>query len=365
MNLNLKLLIGIRPMKKTILAIAVPAALLSNAASAVELYKDDVNTFSVGGHVSAGITGSDEGHTEVNSVSPRINIEATRDLGNGYVVDAKAEWGVNFLEGGENSFNTRLGYIGLTHEELGRAVVGTQWSPYYDVAGVADMPIAFANDFLYADQGNIGTARADKMVSYRNGFEFGNAGALNFGLGWQGAHNVKNENDEMGNPVGNTNYGNRAQATLSYSLMGATLGYAYNTGTVSYKSAASEDATTQAVSLSYGSYGQGFYAAGVFAQNENVLDTSFVSDEPYAKTNNTEILVAYALANSLNFSLNYEAVEDEGGNEGTLLSQSAVQVEYNFLPNTVGYVGYQMDLGSDAVNHKDDNVWMIGARIYL
>ena len=343
-------------MKKTLLAIAVPAALVSNAVTAVELYKDDVNTFSVGGHVSVGVTGSDEGNTEVNSMSPRLNIEATRDLGNGYVVDAKAEWGVNFLEGGENTFNTRLGYIGLTHEELGRAVVGTQWSPYYDVAGVADMPIAFANDFLYQDQGNIGTARADKMVSYRNGFEFGDAGALNVGLGWQGAQDGDATNDA---------YGNRAQATLSYSFMGATLGYAYNSGSVSYGGTPSEDATTQAVSLNYGTYGKGFYAAGVFAQNENVYDSSYASENVYDKTNNTELLVAYALANSLNVSLNYEAVKDEGGNEGTLMSQSALQVEYNFLPDIVGYVGYQVDLGSDAANHKDDNVWMFGARVYL
>ncbi len=52
-------------------------------------------------------------------------------------------------------------------------VVGTQWSPYYDFAGVADMSIAFANDFLYSNQYNLGSARAERMLSYRKGFEFG------------------------------------------------------------------------------------------------------------------------------------------------------------------------------------------------
>ena len=133
-------------MKKTLLAVAIPAALFANYVSAVELYNDDINTFSIGGHFSAGLTGSDEGETEVNSVSPRINLEATRDLGNGFTTDVKAEWGVNMLEGGENTFTTRLGYIGLTHDAYGRVVIGTQGSPYADVALADDMPIAFAND---------------------------------------------------------------------------------------------------------------------------------------------------------------------------------------------------------------------------
>ncbi|MCV5754808.1 hypothetical protein OFN51_39010, partial [Escherichia coli] len=82
--------------------------------------------------------------TDVGTNSPRINISATQDLGNGFTADARGEWALNYLDGGEESFKTRLGYLGITHEVYGRAVGGTQWSPYYDVAGIADMPIAFA-----------------------------------------------------------------------------------------------------------------------------------------------------------------------------------------------------------------------------
>ncbi|WP_019616965.1 porin [Psychromonas ossibalaenae] len=333
-------------MKKTLLAIAVPAALFANAVSAVELYNDEVNTFAVGGHVSAGLTGSEEGDTEVESISPRLNIEATRDLGNGFVADAKAEWSLNMLDGGDNSFTTRLGYLGLTHEAYGRTVVGTQWAPYYDAAGVADLPIAFANDFLYADHGNIGTGRADKMVSYRNGLDFGEAGALSIGLGWQGAHS-----DTVGSI---TSYGQRSQVALTYKVMDFSLNYAYNTGNVTF-SGKQEDATAQVLSASYGSYGNGLYVAGVYTQNEYVGD--------FEKTNNYEFLAAYALANSLNFSVNYEEqVDDKLDN--AVYSTSAVQVEYNFLSNVIGYAGYQFDLGGDGIyDGTENNIWKFGGRI--
>ncbi|GAM67193.1 outer membrane protein N [Vibrio sp. JCM 19236] len=130
-------------MNKKIIALAVAAAAFGTQASAVELYNNDGTTFSIGGHVSVSAKGnSDVGGTDIIANSPRINFNATQDLGNGFTADAKGEWALNLLEGGTESFKTRLGYIGVSHDAFGRAVAGTQWSPYYDVAGIADMPIA-------------------------------------------------------------------------------------------------------------------------------------------------------------------------------------------------------------------------------
>lgn len=75
------------------------------------------------------------------------------------------------------------------------------------------------------------------------------------------------------------------------------------------------------------------------------------------------LLFTYAFTNSINVSVNYEAVVDEKYSE-ILYSQSALQVEYNFSSKVVGYVGYQVDLGND-INVAENNVWMIGGRIYL
>ncbi|MDF2155358.1 porin [Vibrio sp. CAU 1672] len=340
-------------MNKKILAAAIAAATFGTQAVAVELYNNDGTTFAIGGHVSVNLNGSEQGDTDVGTNSPRINFNATHDLGNGFTADARGEWALNYLDGGENAFTTRLGYLGLTHEGFGRAVAGTQWAPYYDVAGVADMPIAFANDFIYDNHGNLGTGRAEKMLSYRNTFELGDAGALNLGLGWQGA----NADDGV-------DYDQRAQVALSYSVMGATLGYAYTGGDFQHQSyVGKHSAESHLVSASYGSYGKGLYVAGVYASNENMNEGNTL----LAESDAYEALIAYALPSSLNLSLNYEKVEgkeQKGSSTQTAREEMAVQAEYNFTPKFVGYTGYQFDL-NDSNGRNTDDKWTIGARYYL
>ncbi|GLS91695.1 outer membrane protein N [Psychromonas marina] len=341
-------------MKKTLLATAIPAMIFASSASAIELYADEVNTFSVGGHISAGLIGSDEGSTGVNSVSPRINIGATRDLGNGFVANTLVEFGVN-MDGGENTFWTRLGYVGLTHDVYGNVTVGTQWAPTYDVNGLADMPIAFANENLYNnDMSQLATGRGDNMVSYRNSFDLAENIALNFGLGVQGAQTAELENNAK------DRYSARYQAALSFDFSDFTVGVTHNSGDVNYATEAKkETATVTKIAAKYGSYGQGLYVAAVYGESE----FAYRPDGLAPKSSDVEALVAYAFENSVNVSLNFEEVTNDTTNQ-TELSQTAVQVEYNFAPSVVGYAGYQFDLGTD-ISTKKDNVWMIGARVYL
>ena len=340
-------------MNKKFLAAAIAAATFGTQAVAVELYNNDGTTFSIGGHVSVNLNGSEQGDTDVGTNSPRINFTATQDLGNGFTADARGEWSLNYLDGGDNSFTTRLGYLGLTHDVYGRAVGGTQWAPYYDVAGVADMPIAFANDFIYDDHGALGTGRADKMLSYRNAIELGEAGAINFGLGWQGA---KEDGAE---------YDDRMQVALSYSIMGAKIGYTYNGGDIQQLGyVGKHSAESHLVSAAYGSYGQGLYVAAVYGSNENM---NFNGSQRLVESDAYEALLAYALPSSLNLSINYEMVEGKEFNRSkteTAREEMAVQAEYNFTSKFVGYAGYQFDL-NDANDRKTDDKWALGARYYL
>ncbi|OEF05349.1 porin [Vibrio genomosp. F10] len=347
-------------MNKKFLAVAIAASTFAAQAVAVELYNNDGTTFSMGGHVSVNLNGSESGNTDVGTNSPRINFTATQDLGNGFEVDARGEYALNYLTNGGNAMTTRLGYVGLTHEELGRTVVGTQWAPFYDVAGATDMPIAFANDFLYNDYtdglsfAKTGQTRADNMVSYRNGFDFAEAGALNVGVAWQGAFDVKNDQE-----VVTAKYSDRVQVALGYSIMGANLGYAYSTGDIE-ESGSKGSLDIHALSASYGSYGNGLYLAGVYQMTE---DKKVMQEE----LDSYELLAAYALPNSLNFSINYEVEEykDVQSKEtGKEREEMALQVEYNFASNIVGYTGYQFDLLSGD-GYKSDDKWVIGARFYL
>ncbi|MCG9639771.1 porin [Vibrio sp. Isolate34] len=351
-------------MNKKLLALAISGAVFGTQAVAVELYNEDGTTFSVGGHVSVAVgdvNSADRQNSDdigVETVSPRINFGATHELGNGFTADAKGEWALNMLDGGEESFTTRLGYVGVSHDDYGRAAVGTQWAPYYNVAGVADMPIAFANDFIYEDHGNLGTGRGEEMVSYANAIDFGNAGSLGLGVAWQGR---KVESTGL---LTQNEYGNRGQIALNYSIADFTANYAYNGGDVNYSGVSgSKTADSHVVSATYGSYGsEGLFLAGVYAMN-NYMNTGNkqILEESVA----IELLASYALSNSLNLSVNYEAVEDDKMSE-TVYSTTALQAEYNFTSQFVGFAGYQFDLqGSGVYKEKADDQWLLGARYYL
>ncbi|MFA0192642.1 porin [Vibrio lentus] len=351
-------------MNKKLLALAISGAVFGTQAVAVELYNEDGTTFSVGGHVSVAVgdVNSDDRLNEddigVESVSPRINFGATHDLGNGFTADAKGEWALNMLDGGDESFTTRLGYVGLTHDDYGRAAVGTQWAPYYNVAGVADMPIAFANDFIYEDHGNLGTGRGEEMVSYGNAIDFGNAGSLSAAVAWQGRKADKDNGND---------YGNRGQIALNYAIADFTANYAYNTGDVDYALAGSQTADSHVLSATYGSYGaEGLYLAGVYAMNNYMNSATVGSFTGILKESvAVELLASYALSNSLNLSVNYEAVEDDKNSE-TVYSTTALQAEYNFTSQFVGFAGYQFDLQGSGLYKKDaDDQWLMGARYYL
>ncbi|NOI79374.1 porin [Vibrio tubiashii] len=335
-----------------LLAVSIAAAACGTNAFAAEIYNSEGSTLSLGGYVDVGIGeyGSDD-DVEVHQISPRINVGGTQDLGNGVIVDAKGEWALNYLGGGDTSFTTRLGYIGAAHENMGRFVVGTQWSPYYDVAGVADMPIAFANDFLYKNHGTLGSARADQMVSYRKGFSLAESSSINFGLGWQGEDT-------------DTSVDARVQGAVSLDVMGIGLGYVYSGGEITV-SGKKEDATSHVVSINYGSYGDGIYIAAVYGVNEyffnNTKNAGVGSN--LKDTDQSEFLLAYGMSNGLNISVNYENVEDDVLK--TLYSQTAFQAEYSITPSFVTFAAYQVDLGDDDNTTKDDDKWTIGARYFL
>ncbi|MGI3102999.1 porin [Vibrio alginolyticus] len=340
-------------MKMKTLAVAVAALACGSQAFAAEVYNSDGTSLSIGGHVSVGVGEYFEEEVKVHQVSPRINVAGKKDIGNGITIDAKGEWSLNYLDGGDQSFSTRLGYIGATHEQYGRLVAGTQWSPYYDVAGVADLPIAFANDFLYSNHGSLGSARADKMLSYRKGFEFGEGFAFNLGLGWQGKQTSEYKVTDQIKPE--TVFEDRGQIALSGSVAGFGLGYVYSGGDVKNATLGTKTAESHLFSVNYGQYGSGLYAAVVYGMNEYFYQMR-------KDTSQLEALLAYGV-NDWTFSVNYEGVEDEEDNK-TVSSETALQAEYAVTPAFVTFAAYQFDLGNDYTSEEND-YWTLGARYYF
>ncbi|WP_298439342.1 porin [uncultured Ferrimonas sp.] len=326
-------------MKKTLLAAAIPALMMATSASAVELYNDGANSVSLGGHATVELRDVKNGDTKVTDNSGRINFAFNRAINDDLSVEAKMEWSMDFVEQEGDLFGERLGYIGLKSEKYGLVRAGQQWGVFIDVAGVADMPIQFGNDYLYTDHTALGIARAERAITYRKGVDLGNAGKLNIGLQWQG------DNEEAAGM-----YDARTAFAISYELMGATVGYAQSTGEVD-----GVDHDVDAISLKYGSWGKGLYVAGNYSTSENVFGG-------YADAVAYDAVVSYAYSNGLNLSVNYETVEDDNSSEVDL-ETAAFIAAYPVAKNLTVYGGYEADL--EDKYSEDNSTAVIGARVYF
>jgi predicted porin len=345
-------------MNKTLLALAVTAAAIGTQANALEVFNDGTTTASIGGHATVAFksdeSGKRAGAVVQNEKAPRINFEAITDLGNGLKADMKGEWAINMENGGENAFTTRLGYIGLTHETAGRLALGTQWSQYYmGAAAVVDQPIAWSNDFVYENQGKLGTARGENLAAYSNAFDFGDAGSLEFGAGWQGA-----KSDEDG-----VDYGARTQARLGYNIAGFQVNAAVNTGDIKESAAsATKKARAYAVSGKYGTFGQGLYVAATYQDAEN-MKKGF---QGLTDTKSMDSILAYALDNGLNLIAKHEETQD-AVLDLRMKSETSVSVEYPLSPRFRAFTGYKIDNQGEGSEYKKtrNDEFLLGGRFYL
>ncbi len=120
-------------MKKSTLALAVAAALATSAAVAdTTLYGS--------ARVSLDYVDIKDGASnwDVWNNSSRLGVRGNEDLGGGLSAIYQYEFGVDLTEGG-NFESNRPKWVGLKGDSWGSVTVGTQWSSYYNVAGVADI----------------------------------------------------------------------------------------------------------------------------------------------------------------------------------------------------------------------------------
>lgn len=128
-------------MKKTLLAVAIPALLASGAASATTLYDNNGTKVDIKGSLRIGLEYNDnrdasgEDGTKFRDMGSRFGFKVTHDLGDGLYGLGELEYGNNTQQS-ENSFKlkNRLGYVGLGLEGVGEFTFGRVLSPFDDVA---------------------------------------------------------------------------------------------------------------------------------------------------------------------------------------------------------------------------------------
>ncbi|MBY6018368.1 porin [Halomonas denitrificans] len=275
--------------------------LLASPASAITLYDDNLNRFSVGGHLGFNLVQTD-GDTELLDSSSRIRFHYERSVTREWTAEAMMEWGFNAIDSGSQLtlngdslqaaregdflFN-RLGFLAFEHDRYGRLSAGKQWSVYYDVAGPTDNFImtgglASGTYNFGSDGGLSGTGRADSALQYRN-----NWGGFSVGLQYQArvAGEVgilpPPECEEENPPAEcavfedvDIEYDDSYGASLRYRWQNWMVGVAYNRGdfdsTFRRQQVAELKDEALIIGASYGTlYQPGLYLAVNYADTEN------------------------------------------------------------------------------------------------
>lgn len=165
-------------MKKSTLALAVAAALtgfgsvahadttLYGSARVSVDYVDNDSTYTTDrrGNLTRIVPGFDTWDV-VNNAS-RLGVKGEEDLGGGLSAIYQYEFGVDPTEGGSFT-NGRPAWVGLKGASWGSVTLGTQWTPYYNVAGVGDIFNSSAHTFTKGTYlGNDFGIREDNSILY-------------------------------------------------------------------------------------------------------------------------------------------------------------------------------------------------------
>lgn len=165
-------------MIKKSLTILAGGLLIANVSNATEIFNQDGTTFSVGGYLKLGYeTTAKHPSGKLHTVdgkynSSRINFSGTHQINDNVSVFGLTEWGFDPNEAGDNDFLTsRLAYIGIEHDMLGKVSFGKQDSVYKNVTGFTDHYDITGGDALGVNDDGVngsfnGTGRADSALQY-------------------------------------------------------------------------------------------------------------------------------------------------------------------------------------------------------
>ena len=243
-------------MKKTILAIAIPA-LFASAANAAVVYDKDGTSFDIYGRVQANYY-TDHNDADAELVgSSRLGWSGKVALNNTWSGIAKTEWQVS-AENSDNKFNSRHIYVGLDGTQYGKIIFGQTDTAFYDVLEPTDI----FNE--WGDVGNFYDGRQEGQIIYSNTFG-GFKGKLSYQTNDDKAVKVTDigqgiKEDAIYGPKAKRNYGYAAAAGYDFDFgLGLNAGYAYS-DLESTASSASGDKKEWALGAHYAI--NGFYFAG-------------------------------------------------------------------------------------------------------
>lgn len=335
-------------MKKTLLAIAIPALFAASAANAATVYEKDGQKFDVYGRVQTNLYDKDSAGEDKSSLNgfARLGLKGSQAINDGWTGLAKGEWQVaGENQDGSAKFKARHVYLGFDGGDKGTITIGQTDTAYYDVVGLTD----YMNE--WGSEGNAYTGRQEGQIIYRGAWNGFSASAS-----YQFADSTPDITFGGDNAVGTV----LKAAKKDYGYAG-TVGYAFpaNFAIVAGVSKdafttttdASWDKNDWALGTSYGVDGEeGLYAAALYDESK------FEGPAAEAKAKGTELVAKYRLPSAVTLLAGYnkmkwDAVSGNTGTDHDLTDAFLLGTGYEFTSKFIGWAEYKFN----QVDGVDDN----------
>lgn len=150
-------------MKKTLLAVAIPAVLFAHSVSAVEILKSDEALVDFYGQLRTEVKKLEDKDVTLNAGSSRAGVQAQYAVTDSVDIFGKVEFGLNYNTASEDyTMKNRLHFAGVD-TDFGKFSFGRQWVVADDIYG-ADYSYFFGGTALRYS--TLSGARHDSLIKY-------------------------------------------------------------------------------------------------------------------------------------------------------------------------------------------------------
>jgi len=353
-------------MKRTALALVIPALLAMGAANAAEIYNKDGNKIDLYGKVDARHTFSDNVGDDGDATYTQIGFKGETQINSELTGYGQWEYKMmaNNVEDSSkststaNSAFTRLAFAGLKYGDYGSFDYGRNYGVVYDIEAWTDMLPVFGGD-SYTWTDNFMTGRANGVATYRNNDFFGQVDGLSFAVQYQGANEGSNANEDQegtnnGRDVRFQNGDGWGLSTVYDFGMCFSAGAAYASSDRTNEQesntlAGGEKADVWTFGMKYDA--NDIYLAAMYAETRNM--TPF-GDYIANKTQNFEVTAQYQFDFGLRPEISYlqskgkdlmaDVSNSSDWNDKDLVKYVSVGANYYFNKNFSTYVDYKINL---------------------
>ncbi|MUK91389.1 porin [Aliivibrio fischeri] len=350
-------------MKKTLLALAVPALLMAGSASAATVYTaEDGSTIDVYSRLGFNITdraGMGEDGDAVGNFDARIGLGGSQVVNDKVSVIGWAEYSVGAAEqrGTDNSFTPRYVWAGIDASEAGKVTFGRVASGIIMLSDVGDVfaasDVVLGRQLELVDNSAAQTFRQDGTIQYQNSF-----GAFDMSVAYILGNSESNQDGS---------YNAAARYTFDMGDAGQLIPIA------AYQANSTGDTGSNA-NRDYTFWGAGLQ----YKLNALTLGAMYNQDEiegqgisGTSKDKSYELTAVYNINDDWTARAGYRALENTGGDE-TEYKDTTLEVQYHLTERSSIYTSYVMrngengtGLGTPAVmtwNNAEEDYYHLGLR---